>query len=210
MWYRESSKHTSVMIAFYLDDDDAKNLAQDKGWFLKEKSHSEFEFEPEKPEDLHLTLAILNEEAKWQYKDKKDTINHILEAMSERWAPLDGNVVGLGYFEMPDKDVIYASYDCPTLIEFRAELIQALHGTGIFESREHGYTPHISLGYTTEPKTGQQMLPFIGEKSKVQLFGKDAEVRGKFKPRKLNLGKLVLRWGGEEAGEHPLKLITND
>ena len=214
MWYREAQtirlaeKYNNVMIALYPNITDAKSLAQDKAWFLREKSRSEYQFEPEKPEDIHLTLAILKTE--WQYEDKKKALDQMLEAFASKWAPLDGKVQGLGYFSIPDGDAVYMSYDSPELPEFRQDLIDALHSLGVYEDQTHGFTPHMTLGYTTDGMRGQQIISMLGTREKVtSLFGTEIEQVGNFKARDLKLGKLVMRWGEDLACEHQLKLIQN-
>lgn len=196
------------MIALYPKLEDAKALAQDKAWFLREKSRDQYQFEPEKPEDLHLTLAILKTE--WQYENKRETLCQLVEALANRWAPMDGKIQGLGYFTIPDGDAVYMSFDSPHLPAFRHDLIESLHGIGVYEDREHGFTPHMTLGYTIGDMRGQQIISMLGTREKVKspIFG-DLEQIGHFKPRDLDLGRLVMRWGDETACEHELRLIQN-
>lgn len=193
------------MVALYPDPADARELAQDKAWFLKEKSKSQYEFEPEPPDELHITLAYFPDAS--QYREKKETIKQLLEALVERWGAMSGEVCGLGYFSIPDGDAVYASFDCPDLSDFRHDLLQSMNSVGMYESRLHGFTPHMTLGYCTGDAPGQQVLPLIGTREKANFLGQDdVEYVGKFKKRDLSMRTVSLRWGDENAGDFKLKL----
>lgn len=94
----------------------------------------------ESPNDLHLTLAMV------ETKDSDSVI-----AAMQRWVETQhacyGTVAGSGRFRNQAQDVLYASYDCPTLSKLRQDLVELLVANGLAISMKHGFQPHITLAY---------------------------------------------------------------
>lgn len=176
MWYKcAKGKHTSIMIALYPNKKDAKSLEQDN-------LHN---FDAESSSDLHITLALI--ENSKELEKQQDIIKQMLESFASRWKPLNGQACGLGYFDIPDGDVIYMNFDCPELPDFRHDLIESLHSIGVEEMKDHGWTPHLSLGYASKNAFGKDIMPLID-----------------FDPGIMTMNRLVLKWADAEAGEWKL------
>ena len=129
-------------------------------------------FIPEKPEDLHVTLLILDELASPAVE--VDALLAVVQAFAESWPALELTINGIGRFTQEEEeeaplpedgerrpDPLFANVDCPHLPRFRHELAQALKmadvdtpapaaapsGAGAGVNTDHGYTPHMTLGY---------------------------------------------------------------
>lgn len=120
-----------VMVALYAPDDVAFNHAVDGG---------------APPTDMHLTLAYLG-----KVDDVPDpsALHAAVERFAADHAPLDGKVSGVGRFagDGEEGDPIYLSIDSPELGKFREELVAAVEAAGYDVRKDHGFTPHVTLGY---------------------------------------------------------------
>jgi 2'-5' RNA ligase len=98
------------------------------------------------PGELHLTLAYLgkvNEIAPEKLAEAKG----YLAAYTKTKPQIAGVINGLGHFFNEEPGAFYASFDSPALPGFRQALVKGLIGIGLPVSQEHGFTPHITLGY---------------------------------------------------------------
>jgi 2'-5' RNA ligase len=124
---------SGIMIALMVPDGEGADLALDDEEALP-------------PEDLHITLAFLGDVA--EVADPGRFVLDALEAIREVTAghkSIRGEVSGVGRFSGPEGDTFYLSYDSPTLNRLREDLFDALDKRGVEPSRDHGFTPHISL-----------------------------------------------------------------
>lgn len=118
----------------------------------------------ETTEQMHVTLAFLgdvSEDGATVALDPEDpgagkpvSKERLLGAVAAYCAgapPLPKAVIsGLGAFALgDDRAVIYASVDAPGLPELRERLVAALVAAGVPVSKLHGFSPHISLEYTS-------------------------------------------------------------
>lgn len=61
--------------------------------------------------------------------------------------PVAAKISGKGSFDTPDGEAVVALIDAPALTEWRQELVEAIESAGATVSRDHGYSPHITLAY---------------------------------------------------------------
>lgn len=117
------------------------------------------------PEAMHCTLAYLG-----KLDDvHPDAIRHAVDVLRDvclETAPFDARIGGYGRFmasqSSDGKDVIYASYDAPRLVDLRQAVVQQLRGAGVpLKGLAHGFTPHITTDILDR---GDQMdPPVIGD-----------------------------------------------
>jgi 2'-5' RNA ligase len=189
MWYRFAKKggHSSVMVAFYLPKGVAKKLAVGDG-----DVPGELGINLEAPEDMHLTLVMLGQADDLEHKS--DLIQACLKSFAEKCAPVEGTIGGIGTFT-PDGTAgdtsashpVYYSFDGPELPDFRQRLVEALSLVGVDIDATHGYTPHITIGYTKDGTKGNEVLPHV-----------------EFAPAKVKFDKIALRWADENRGDFQL------
>ena len=120
----------SVMVALYPSADAAEALKVDGG-------------EPAK--DLHITLALPGAGA------SMDQVAAVVAQVLADHDPLTGHVGGLGIFPPgPGSDgiPIWRTVDVPGLAELRHDLVAALTEAGYAHQSEHGWTPHMTIGYS--------------------------------------------------------------
>lgn len=121
--------HTGAMVALYPSPATAAMLAQPGG---------------EAADELHVTLAFLGEASQL---DDVARLQQAVAGFAATAAPLVGQVSGTGRFTAGPEPVTYASVDLPALPEIRERLVATLSGAGCEPSKEHGFTPHITLAY---------------------------------------------------------------
>jgi len=108
---------------------------------------------------MHLTLASLGKTNAFT-PESLDMIKQSVASFAEQTAPVSGVISGIGVFSMDEANrVVYASFDSPALGEFRHNICAALHSAGLPIPHDHGFTPHITLAYTTKDQI--QKLPDI-------------------------------------------------
>lgn len=95
-------------------------------------------------DDLHVTLALPG----------SAELSDVVEAVTRVTAqhdPLAGHIGGLGIFPpSPSSDngiPIFRTVDVPGLTELRQEILAALAAAGHPHQSEHGFTPHMTIGY---------------------------------------------------------------
>ncbi len=95
-------------------------------------------------EDMHVTLAYFQD--KQADRDDWDEVARIVEQIAKQHPPLTGKIGGLGVFQN-DEDVLWASPNIPGLAELRDDIVDACEEAGFPLSKDHGWTPHITLKY---------------------------------------------------------------
>lgn len=119
-----------VMVALYAPDDVASDLALEGGT---------------PPPDMHVTLAYLG---KVDEVPNPEVLMDVVAEFAATHTPVDARISGTGRFVgNPEGDALYLSVDSPTLPELRAELVAALEAAGLNVRKDHGFTPHMTLGY---------------------------------------------------------------
>lgn len=123
---------TGVMVAFEPPADLAEALAVDGGL---------------PPEDLHVTLAYLGKTSDVDH----DVLREVVEGFAGESMDVTARVSGVARFTGGDDgDVVVALVESAELDDFRADLVDALTDAGLSVSRDHGFTPHITLTYLGE------------------------------------------------------------
>lgn len=100
--------------------------------------------------EFHLTLVYLGDTDLYTSAQMESMASAV-----EEWAstapPVIGNLNGLGRFQDVatdgHADALYASFDAVDLPKWRQSLIDFLVSRGIVADGEHGFIPHITLGY---------------------------------------------------------------
>ncbi|MBS1722789.1 MAG: 2'-5' RNA ligase family protein [Armatimonadetes bacterium] len=189
MWYQFAKKqgYESVMVAFYLPVKAAKKMAVDKT-----DLPDELDVDLSPPKEMHLTLAILGD-AK-TLEPHFPVVDACLKQLAKDCGPVTGTIGGIGAFT-PDGNTpeaekthpVYYSFDSPALAPFRQELVKRLWSVGVPVDDSHGYTPHITIGYTNEGTRGTEVLPHVH-----------------FKPEEVKFDTIHLRWGNEGRGKYKL------
>ena len=120
---------SSAMVALYPSPDAARAIAVDGGSPV---------------DDLHVTLAFLGDAAA---VDGADLAARLAPALAGT-GPLSGTVGGLGTFPAGDNGTpVWAPVDVPGLDRLRVAVTDALDDAGHPQQSEHGFTPHMTLGY---------------------------------------------------------------
>lgn len=162
----KADTHTGAMVALYPPPDVAQQLAQPGG---------------EPADELHVTLAYLGPAANIEDTDR---LRQAVAEFAARTAPISGHISGTGKFTAGPAPVTYASVDLPTLAAARERLVFDLSRTAWLEvSREHGFTPHITLAYDDRHITAENTavtfdkvtLSLAGERTEYALSGAHAE-----------------------------------
>jgi 2'-5' RNA ligase len=100
--------------------------------------------------DLHLTLVYCGKVADVGEAGVARALATVT-TVAHSQAPLMGRLGGVGRFQASPtsdgQDVLYASVDVPHLEDLREALVRALTVAGVPVSRDHGFTPHITLAY---------------------------------------------------------------
>ena len=125
-----------VMVALYPDGETAGSLAAKGGL---------------PPEELHVTLAYLGDVDGAEFT-KDDVVSAVRSAVAGA-SPFGGQIGGLGMFPPSDDGTpIWAPVDLPALPALREGIVRALDDgpTAGAVARDHGYTPHMTLGYDLE------------------------------------------------------------
>lgn len=126
-----NSHGTGAMVAFMLDPDDAQVLAREGG---------------EPAESLHVTLRYLGDAALYTPTMREWVIERVREAVADRCS-IAGQTAGLGRFTTEDdQHPIWAAVDIAGLEDLQAAICEALPIAD--QPQTHGFTPHITLGYT--------------------------------------------------------------
>lgn len=183
MWYRMAKKksYDNVMIAFYLP----KSIAN--AMVVKPKDiPDDIEIDLSPAEDMHMTLVLLDD-AK-ELEPKTQLVQSCLEQIASEYGPISGKIGGVGAF-MPGTEVspIYYSFDAPGLPNFQIELKNRLKNIGLPVNEEHGFTPHITIGYAKNNANPIETLSHID-----------------LSPTDVKFSEIQLRWGNIEKGRYKL------
>ena len=100
----------------------------------------------------HITLLYLGDDAQLitGYKNK---VIEALACIASECEPVAGKLNGYGRFSGNDEVYpVFANYDSPALFRLRAKIIHELTECCVELPEDHGFTPHLTLGYL--PLTG--------------------------------------------------------
>lgn len=141
------------MIAVYVPKEIAKVMIAD----------SRLGDNAESPSDLHVTIAYLGTFNPMTANRTADTLANILAKLDIR--AMRGSLGGIGRFpgsHIPGKDVVWCPVDLPGLIDARELILSAIGAAGFEQHSEHGYTPHVTLGYVDPDTATPHPLPERG------------------------------------------------
>lgn len=129
-----ANSHTAIIAA--VPDDDGRAAIAALG--------------TEPADDIHVTLAVLGEIGPdgnvGPYSI--ELCMGALAAFAAGAPTLHATVSGVGRFDLGDGyAATYASVDSPGLNELQTRLVAALGAAGIHVGRDHGFTPHATIGY---------------------------------------------------------------
>ncbi|MFJ9416728.1 2'-5' RNA ligase family protein [Streptomyces sp. NPDC101227] len=128
-----------AMVALYVPADIAAKIAHRDGTA---------------PRDLHITLVYLGDAD--QLPGHPDDLTSIVTAALDAAAPLHGKLGGIGRFpDAGDGEPVFVPVDVPGLSELRERVVSALALSPLAGAlrTDHGFTPHITLGYDLPPDT---------------------------------------------------------
>lgn len=129
----------SVMVAFFLPIDTVPKL--EAVWPADSTMLPSIEH--------HVTLAYLGKASELQQAGifpEHLLVNLRAFADTVTQPALTGVVNGWGRFNGDEADAVYLNFDAPDLPKFRQALIDSL-STLLSMKADHGYTPHITIGY---------------------------------------------------------------
>ena len=114
-----------------------------------------------KPEDLHCTLVYLGRLN--AIGNKLDAVRQAIRDVAANHSAMNGKINGLGRFgaseSSDNKEVVYATLDCPGLTALRTDLVDAIEFTGVSIAKDHDFTPHITLSYVEPDESPNIPLP---------------------------------------------------
>lgn len=102
------------------------------------------------PGELHVTLAYLGETSAYKDSGEDTLLAAVTKAVAGAPAVFTGEVSGTGMFKAADDDAarpFVALVDIPGLSDFQTQLSTAIDAAGLEVSRNHGFTPHMTLAY---------------------------------------------------------------
>lgn len=114
--------------------------------------------------DLHVTLAYLGKTDEHSLRQMAD-LPEILDAWAEGHKPRRLTVQGSGTFLKSGEDqphVLHALVNSPGLHRMQVHLVDHLKQYGYRPREDHGYIPHITLGYA---KHDVRFLPKVSRQS---------------------------------------------
>ncbi len=171
---RKAQNTDGVMVALFMPPDVAAELAQPGGV---------------PAEQLHLTLRILAGDASQVEQEDIDEWAAAVEQIAKRLPVVSGNVSGVGRFNGDQagggQDVIYATVDAPALadlfdqVRWACQLDDDDDDGEDDDEPEHGFTPHVTLGYgntletpevPTIPVRFDRLTLAIGDERREYLF----------------------------------------
>lgn len=129
----EQQTGNGVMVALKVPKELAEQLAQPDGT---------------PAEHLHVTLAYLGDVS--ELGGHPDDLRDIVTPAVNDSGPLTGTIGGIGQFPDTGEGVpTWVPVDLPGLAELRQQVVQAL-STSVYSEAvrdDHGFTPHVTLGY---------------------------------------------------------------
>lgn len=102
-------------------------------------------------DEMHVTLAYLGK-VQDVHPDAVKRATEVVKEVALGFRPMKARIGGYGVFKATlssdGKDVMYASYDCPMLAEFRQQIFNGLREAGVpLKGLAHGFTPHVTTDY---------------------------------------------------------------
>jgi 2'-5' RNA ligase len=130
-----------VMVALMIPADVAARIAQPGGL---------------DPADLHLTLAYLGNTADLDGVTDPARLAEALAAVAADHPPVVGVVKGIGRFGNTgeDGDAVWTTLGSPELDDLRADVLAAVRSAGVEAAGDHGFMPHVTLGYLDPDEDG--------------------------------------------------------
>lgn len=130
-----------VMVALYPDEATANTLAVKGG---------------EPAGNLHVTLAYLGKKDSGYGPD--DVVAAVRKALAGRAEPLAGQIGGIGVFPGDEEEgtPVWAPVDVPGLEKLRERVVDELDAHPALAgrvARNHGFTPHMTLGFDLDEAT---------------------------------------------------------
>lgn len=134
--------------------------------------------------DLHVTLAYLGKTGDHSLRQLAD-LPEVLDSWAEGHRSLRMKIAGAGHFLPSDESgahPLIALVNAPHLHRVQAHLVDHLKRYGYRPSENHGYTPHVTLGYSrhhvrflpkVEPRewTARSVWSAIGDRRQEHRFG---------------------------------------
>ncbi len=136
----DPNAHPGAMVALMLSTEQQAQIA---AYRVGDMDNSEAD---------HITLLYLGDDAQLLtgYKNK---VIEALACIASECEPVAGKLNGYGRFSGNDEVYpVFANYDSPALFRFRAKIIHELTECCVELPEDHGFTPHLTLGYL--PLTG--------------------------------------------------------
>ncbi len=131
----DPNAHPGAMVALMLTPEQQAQLAPFR---VGDMANSEAD---------HITLLYLGDDAQLitGYKNK---VIETLACIADECEPVAGKLNGYGRFS-GDAEMypVYANYDSPALFRLRAKLLHELTECCVELPEDHGFTPHLTLGY---------------------------------------------------------------
>jgi 2'-5' RNA ligase len=137
----DDPKLTGVMVALFPDPDAAKKIMVRGG---------------DDPEQLHVTLAYLGKTTDQAgdgltLEAATSKIVAAVQSAAATYQPLSGTVGGVGKFPDQGEGVpVFALVDVVGLGAVREAVVDALEAGGLPVKTDHGFTPHMTLGYNLD------------------------------------------------------------
>ncbi|MFG2141841.1 2'-5' RNA ligase family protein [Streptomyces sp. NPDC048650] len=135
----EQQADRGAMVALYVPAGTARKIAHPDGTA---------------PRDLHITLAYLGDAD--QLPGHPDDLAGLVATVLDGAEPLSGKIGGVGRFpDTGEGEPVFVPVDVPGLSELRGRIVSALALSplaGVMRT-DHGFTPHITLGYGLPPDT---------------------------------------------------------
>jgi 2'-5' RNA ligase len=137
----DDPKLTGVMVALFPDPEAAKKIAVRGG---------------DDPEDLHVTLAYLGKTSDQAgegltLEAATSKIVAAAQTAAATFQPLSGTVGGVGKFpDHGDGVPVFAPVDVVGLGAVREAVVDALEAGGLPVKMDHGFTPHMTLGFNLD------------------------------------------------------------
>jgi 2'-5' RNA ligase len=105
----------------------------------------------EEKKDLHTTLLFIPNWIDLPQEQKIKAFSFFKKRCAE-YPTLKGEISGIGCFNQPNSDVFYLSVDLPNLEKLQSDLSLV----DLPYSKDHGFTPHITLKYLKK----DEFLPY--------------------------------------------------
>jgi len=144
--------HTSIMVALYVPEGARAQLIEYQST-LPEGS----DLTPS--DEFHITLGYFGKVDEVRFSES-DILGALAE-LSSQLTSVRARVGGVGRFskESDGKQAVWAQVDSPQIINMQDKVLEHLRRRGISASREHGFTPHITLGYVPAEMPASMLAP---------------------------------------------------